>query len=256
MRVVRKVLFLSLVFACCSCAKPPAATSTEESVQITGVHLFADAGGKPGQEVQKFDYRQKTLYFGANLNRMVKEKPGNWLFSAKHTSVGDNQPIQSLQGKFDGNAMSAQIQLGGRPWPVGVYHVDVNLDGKPIGGFDYEVTGQTEKIAFLSHAIAPDDGKGVPGKPVTSFKPTDHTMHIQVATKGIDTTEPEVVWRLFHVVGGKDTELANTTQPPMTLQDSVFKCQFTSPKDWEKGDYRADIFMNGKKVHSVPFKVQ
>jgi len=242
---------------CWSCTPPTAAPApkTTAPITITSVTLFADDNGKPGTEVGKFDYRQKTLYFRATLSSPLNDTKGKWIFTAKSTSAGNNQPIQSLDGVFKGTDMAAQISLK-NSWPVGTYHVDVIADDKPIGGFDFEVTGEKSTIVFRGHTLAPDDGKGLPAKAVSSFKPGDRTMHIQVTSRGVDTTEPEVIWRLYGTIKGKETELANTIQPRKKLQDSVLTCMFKSPKDWEKGDYRVDIFIDGKKVHSVPVPVK
>lgn len=236
---------------------PPAAKNVaeNESIALTTVTLFADDNGKPGSEVGKFDYRQKTLHFRASLTRPLKEAKGRWIFTAKSTSAGNNQAIQSLDGVFDGADMAAQISLE-KAWPVGIYHVDILAEDKPLGGFDFEVTGEKSTLAFRGHSLATDDGKGLPGTKVDTFKSTDRTMHIQVTTKGIDTTEPEVIWRLFHKVKDKAFELGNTIQPRRKLQDSVLTCKFTSPKDWEKGEYWVDISLEGKKVHTIPIVVK
>ena len=255
--MLRQLIVVGSLIGTWSCApnSDSAAKVTEDPVTITHVSLFTDQGGKPGTEVGKFDYRQKTLHFRATLSKPLKNVKGKWIFTAKSTSAGNNQQIQSLDGVFDGADMSAEITLK-KPWPVGTYQVDIVAEEAPIGNFEFEVTGEKSRIVFLGHTLATDDGKGLPGKAVQSFKPGDKTMHIQVTSKGIDTTEPEVVWRLYHLVGSKETELANTVQPRKKLQDSVLTCNFTSPKDWQPGQYRADVFIDGKKAHSIPVVVK
>lgn len=241
----------------CGC-QPAARTDTpkkEEPLSLTQVTLLSDADGKAGSELSKFDYRQRTLHFRAVLSRPVEQAKSRWIFTAKQTVAGNNRAIQSLEGTIVGTDMSAEITLK-NDWPVGTYHVDVVIEDAPVGGFDFEVTGEKSKIAFMGHSLAPDDGHGLPGQPVKVFSYPVKTIHLQVSTRGVDTTEPEVVWRLYQVSGGKQLELGQTVQPKVKLQDSVLKCMFESPKAWAKGDYRADIFLAGKKAHSISFQVK
>lgn len=256
-----KATFLSGIAILLAGCNGPAKTNSanagtdQEPLKVTHVSFHADEKGKPGPEVKIFDYRQRLLHFRVVLNRALKGGKGRWVFSAKSTSAGGNREIQALDGEINGNEMAAQLELKNN-WPVGTYHVEIIIDDTPVHGFDYEVTGEKSAIVFLGHSLAPDNGHGLPGVPVKAFKPSNKTVFLQVTTKGVDTSEPEVVWRLFHIVKGKETELANTVQPRIRLQDSVLKAQFSSPKEWQPGDYRADIFMDGKKVHSIPFKVE
>lgn len=238
------------------CSQPPKAAvpAQEPELGLTSVMLLTDDGGKPGTAIEKFDYRQKTLHFLVSLSRKVEKAQCKWIFIAKETSAGNGRQLQGLEGEVEGSDLSGQITAT-HNWPVGTYQVNVLIADKPVGSFEYEVTGEVTKIAFLGHSLAPDDGKGMPAGRVEAFRSPVKTLHLQVTTKGVDTTAPEVVWRLYKVAKGKDVELGNTVQPKTRLQDSVLKCQFDSPKPWEKGDYRADIFVAGKKAHSILFKV-
>ncbi|MBS1722258.1 MAG: hypothetical protein JSS66_04540 [Armatimonadetes bacterium] len=260
MRSLFPALFAAVVFAT-GCPSPkagptePGGVKGDEPPKVAQVMLLSDVNGKPGNEVAKFDYRQQTQHFRALLDKPVKDATGTWVFTAKSTSAGSNKPIQSLQGKLDGSDVVAEITLK-NPWPVGTYHVDILIDGRTIHGFDYEVTGEKSAIVFLGHSLAADAGSGLPGPPVKVLKKSDKHIFIQVTTKGIDTTEPEVIWRLYKVDNGKDIELGNTVQPRMKLQDSVLKVEFTYASDWAPGKYRTDIMFNGQKVHAIEFQIR
>ena len=257
---LRPAILFAFGTALTGCHSPAPVSQVQEAtptdnLSVTNVSLFADDHGKPGAEVKFFDYRQRVLHMKAVLSKPVSQVTARWIFSAKSTAAGNNRDIQSLDAVVNEDILTAQIELKNN-WPVGVYHVEILLDNSPLHSFDYQVTGEKSKIVFLGHSLATDDGKGLPAQLVKSFKPKDRTIHLQVTTKGIDTSEPEVVWRLFEIRQGKEVEVANTVQPKIRLQDSVLKAQFTSPRDWDKGQYRADISLGGKKAHSIEFKVE
>lgn len=249
-------LFLILPLLC-SCVAGTGSEKLEKTpkVQLQSHQLFTDDKGKPGNRIEKFDYRQRTLHFRVVLSRPVERAKGRWIFLAKATSAGNGRQIQSVEGEFEGTDLVAQLSLPS-DWPVGTYEVQIILDNDPVGSFTYEVTGEKTNIVFLGHSMAPDNGKGLPGNPVESLKPTDRKFHLQVTTKGTDTTSPEVVWRLYFVDGAKLVEVANAEVPRIQLQDSVIKCIFDSPKDWNKGLYRATVSLNGKTAHTLEFRVK
>lgn len=231
------------------------ASQQAKPVAISQVILLSDNAGKPDSPVKEFDYRQKTLHFRIQLSAPIEKQPGKWIFSAKQTSAGNGQQLSAIDGVFEGKEMLGKISLPTN-WPVGTYHVNVLIANESMGEFDFIVSGETSRIVFLGHTLAPDSGNGLPGKPVESFMTNQRTIHLQVTSKGIDTSEPEVIWRLFLVEkGGKAVEVANTMQPKVKLQDSVLKCQFASNKDWTAGNYRAAVELNGKRVHTFDFKI-
>lgn len=247
------VLFLALVG--CQAQTSAERPKEEEPLSLVSHTLLTDRQGKAGSPVELFDYRQRTLHFQAKLSRAVDKANCRWIFAAKETVAGNGRALDSLEGEVSGTDISAEITLKS-DWPVGTYHVDVVVDEQPVGGFDFTVTGEKSRIAFLSHALAPDDGTGLPGLKVDAFKFGVKKIHIQVSTKGVDTSKPEVAWRLYQVRGGRDLPLITTKQPPLMLHDSMLKCVFDSPTPWNRGIYRADVFLGGKKAHSILFQVK
>lgn len=258
MKLSQKIAITALMLLT-GCNQPIAKRTPSEdqpdALTVTHLSLHSNLNGKPDTEVKIFDYRQNPLHFRAVLNKSLKDSKSRWIFTAKSTSAGNGREIQAVEGNVTGNEMRAQIALKS-PWPVGIYHVEMVIDDNPIFGFDYEVTGEQSKIIFLGHSLAPDNGKGLPSVAVHSFKPSHRTIHLQVTTKGVDTTQPDIIWRIFKDIKGKKTELASVSQQKTRLQDSILKAQFQSPKDWERGEYRVEISMNAKVVHSFSFKVE
>lgn len=267
MTIFSKAFFMAtLAFLAVAGCQPKTESSTEiegksdsqvaeNQLKVTNFSLHSDLNGNSDREVKIFDYRQNPLHFRAVLNHPVKSAKCKWLFSAKSTSAGNGREIQSLESQISGNEIKAQISLKSN-WPVGTYHVSIVIDDTPIFESDFEVTGEVTKIIFLGHSIAPDNGKGLPGEAVQRLGTKDRTIYLQVTTKGIDTTQPEVVWRIYRIKSSKLLELANVLQPKINLQDSVLKAQFRSPKDWEPGTYRATIELNGKPAHQFDFDVR
>ncbi len=256
--MLKHILLLTVAGAAVACSAPkeePVSTGLSTPPKITRVALLTDEAGQPGTEVTAFDYHQKTLHFLVALDHPVPKTKARWVFTAKSTSAGDNRPMNSVEGSVEGQAIKGQISLD-TPWPVGTYHVDVWLGESSVGNFDYEVVGKQTPIVFGHQTLSVEDGKGGPARAVDHFSVKDHTIHIEVSTRGVDNTGPTVVWRLLRVTGEKEVEIGNVQQPQMKLQDSFLRAQFTSPGDWTAGTYHAVIEINGNKAHTIGFLIR
>lgn len=216
---------------------------------------MTDEGGKPGKETSVFDYRQRTQRFRVLLDRPAKGEKAVWIFTAKNTVAGSGKQIKTLEGDVEGDEMRAEVTLA-NDWPVGTYRVDVTLGGQKLVEKDYEVSGQAQPLAFGAHSIAADDGKGLPGPKRDSLKTTERKIHLQVSTRGIDTSKPKVVWRIFRKRADGEVEIGSVEQPPLALQDSMLKAEFLVDRDWKAGTYIAQIEVAGKPAHRFTFEIK
>ncbi|MBS1715328.1 MAG: hypothetical protein JST30_13430 [Armatimonadetes bacterium] len=249
-------LSLFLAFAV-GCAPPKASVGPDSKTpfQVQAFALVSDVDGKPGKEVETFDYRQRTQRFRVRLDRAAKGEKAVWIFTAKNTVAGSGKQIKTLEGNVEGDEMRAEVTLA-NDWPVGTYAVDVTLDGEKLLERDYVVTGQSQKLVFGAHSIAADDGHGLPGPKRESLKSTERKIHLQVSTRGIDTTKPKVVWRIFRKRGNGEVEIGSVEQPALALQDSMLKAEFLVDRDWRPGTYVAQIEVAGKPAHRFTFEIE
>lgn len=131
MRIQRLPLFAALL------ALFPAAAM---AVGIESVTLRADADGQPGEVVEVFIPTDQKQHFDIKLDELTV---GNHDFKVEFWSVdttaGQNIRITDFTSNaLVANTINANISLP-RAWPVGQYRLDVTMDGKPVGSYEYEV---------------------------------------------------------------------------------------------------------------------
>jgi hypothetical protein len=221
--------------------------------RVTSLTFHHGSQGQPGEKVQRFDFRQRELFFVAEVDPPLKNATVRWLFQTIDSTGGNNRPVARVEEKASGSRVTAKISLA-TDWPVGNYEGVIVIDDDPVKTFEYEIGGQRTRIDFRSHAVAPDDGRGEPQKrdvPVTS---KDKVIHIAVFTVGIDTEGRRVVWTLRKKGQAKD--LAMVDLGLVKLQNSVVSVQFRSESGWEAGEYTAIVSLDGKPAHSIDFPIK
>ena len=107
---------------------------------IESVTLMADNEGKPGETVELFVPSDLQQHFSIKLDEL---KTGNHQFVVEFwsadTTAGKNIKItDDVSSGLLANTITARVSLP-REWPVGVYRMDVKMDGKSIGTYEYEV---------------------------------------------------------------------------------------------------------------------
>ncbi len=100
------------------------------------------------------------------------------------------------------------------------------------------------------------DSNGSAGEDVDSFAPADNPMHavVRLSSKTAGTKVRVVLIAVSAATGDKNTKVAEIERETGVLQDEL-DTTFTLPRDWPVGDYRVDVFVNGKLDKSLTFRV-
>lgn len=115
------------------------------AVGIESVTLRADADGEPGEVVEVFIPTDERLHFEIKLDEISVGKTNFVVeFWAADTTAGKDIKITEFTGDaLVANVINANISLP-REWPVGLYRLDVILDGKAIGSYEFDVAEPEE----------------------------------------------------------------------------------------------------------------
>jgi len=110
------------------------------AIGIESVTLRADDNGEPGEVVEVFIPTDKRLHFEIKLDEVsVGSKAYKVDFWAVDTTAGTDIRIGDFTvDALVANVINANISLP-RDWPVGLYRLDVTLDGETVGSYDYDV---------------------------------------------------------------------------------------------------------------------
>ena len=250
-----RVLVVTVVLFIAGCLSDQKQGLPDETVQprVTKLTFHHGSQDRPREKVERFDYRQRDLYFVAEVDPPLKNAKARWLFQTIDSTGGKNRPVARVEETASGSEVTAKISLK-TDWPVGSYQGVIVIDEVPVKTFEFEIGGQRTRIDFRSHSVAPDDGHGEPQKrdvPVTS---QDKVIHVAVFTVGIDTEGSRIVWALRKKGQAKD--LAMVDLGLVKLQNSVVSAQFRSESGWEPGDYSAIVSLDGKPAHTIDFPIR
>lgn len=99
-----------------------------------------------------------------------------------------------------------------------------------------------------------DDGK--PGETTTSFAPTDHTFHVVAdLNKAKGGTVMKLVWKAVDVLNGQNGEIKTIDYTTKSFENKVHG-HLTLPKDWPKGTYRVEVYVNRNLDKTIDFTVE
>jgi hypothetical protein len=129
--------------------------------------------------------------------------------------------------------------------------------------FCFAVIGQAQEIITAATTtetlpdvyLAKDDGKGDPGEPASEFITSDTPIHCVVRLENDQTVTVKMYLVAVSVkglrAGSRVVAASYTTKPG---QSEVYFNGRPDPA-WLVGNYRADIFIDGKPFRSVDFVV-
>jgi len=105
------------------------------------------------------------------------------------------------------------------------------------------------------HMAKDDNGK--PGDSTTSFGPSDRTVRCVInLNKAKEGTKLRFVWVAQDVTGysrnDQIKEIDYTTQP----DENLVHGHLTYSKDWPKGDYRVEVYINGALDKTIDYTVE
>lgn len=103
--------------------------------------------------------------------------------------------------------------------------------------------------------MAKDDG-GKPGDSSSTFAPDERTVHtVIVLNKGKAGTKIRFVWIAADVEGAKNRELGSIDYTTKGEEDNVHG-HLTWSKDWPKGEYRSEVYINGVLDKTIKYTVE
>ena len=104
--------------------------------------------------------------------------------------------------------------------------------------------------------MAKDDGHGAPGDETESFAPGDRTVHCVATLKESKAgTQMKFAWWIVDAGGStneKFKEIDYTTNP----KEDKIHGHLTAPKDWPKGKYKVQVFVNGDLDKTVAYEIE
>ena len=99
------------------------------------------------------------------------------------------------------------------------------------------------------------DDNGDPGASTTSFAPSDRTVHVVITlNKQKAGTKVRVVWIAADVAGAKNKELKSLDYTT-TAADKTIPGYLRWSADWERGDYKVEVYINGVLDKTINYRV-
>jgi hypothetical protein len=103
--------------------------------------------------------------------------------------------------------------------------------------------------------VAKDDN-GDAGESTTTFAPSDRTVHCVVTlNKAKGDTKVKVVWVAVDTEGAKDEEL-DSLEYSTKLYGERVDGHLTWPRDWPRGRYRVDVYIDGALDKTTNYKIE
>ncbi len=100
--------------------------------------------------------------------------------------------------------------------------------------------------------------KGYNGQPVNitqTFAPSDRTIHATVKLDRVSNGDRvKVIWFVLDAGGLRNYRLTDKTQT--TRRMNLIHFATTAPRQWPRGRYRADFYINGQRQNVLTFAVQ
>ena len=104
--------------------------------------------------------------------------------------------------------------------------------------------------------MARDDGTGKPGDEAESFSPADHTVHVMVELNhAAEGTMVNFDWIAVDAGDMENNSLKKLDYTTKALENKVH-ANLTLPRDWPEGDYKVDVYLNGKLARSIAYKIE
>ena len=111
------------------------------------------------------------------------------------------------------------------------------------------------QAAKISSVVLCKSYKDGPVNVVKNFKVSDRVLHAAVKLDRISTGDKvKAVWVIVDTKPIKNYELLKNEMT--TRKMNIIHFSANVKRDWFKGKYRCDIFLNGKLVRRVPFLIQ
>ncbi len=131
MRILKRLLLSALITL---------VPSVAFAIGIESVTLRVDENGEPGEVVETFIPTDTRLHFEIKLDEVAIGSTSYVVeIWAVDTTAGQDIRITDFKGDaLVANVINVNISLP-REWPVGLYRLDVTLNGEAIGSHEFDV---------------------------------------------------------------------------------------------------------------------
>jgi uncharacterized protein involved in high-affinity Fe2+ transport len=100
------------------------------------------------------------------------------------------------------------------------------------------------------------DQNGEPGESAKTFDPADRTIHCVITlNKAKAGTAIKFVWIMADVEGSKNEQIKSIDYTTKALEDNVHG-HLMLQKDWPKGSYRVEVYINGVLDKTIDYTVE
>jgi hypothetical protein len=100
------------------------------------------------------------------------------------------------------------------------------------------------------------DKDGDPGDTTTSFEPGDHTIHcVADLNKAKGGTAVKFIWKAVDVEDSKNGEIKTIDYSTKSFENKVH-AHLTLPRDWPKGSYKVEVYINGALDKTISYTVE
>jgi hypothetical protein len=139
-------------------------------------------------------------------------------------------------------------------WPVGEYRMDIAISGAAAASVPLRVVG-VPRPTITASRTARDVRDGLPVGIADVFAPDSGPIYLWLRLGGHD--KPFNLRSVWHYLGGgKDREFSTFELVVRENQDwAALDVELTKGKPWPLGEYRVDVFIDGKLVQSRRFQV-
>ena len=101
------------------------------------------------------------------------------------------------------------------------------------------------------------DDNGEPGESATSFAPDDHTVHCVInLNKAKAGTKVKFTWIGADVEGMKKNEEFKSIDYTTNSFENKVHAHLTLPKDWPKGKYKVEVYINNALDKTISYTVE
>jgi uncharacterized protein YfaS (alpha-2-macroglobulin family) len=103
--------------------------------------------------------------------------------------------------------------------------------------------------------MAKDDNGDPADDAVVVFAPGDHTIHVVTRLKDSKSgTQMKFAWWVVNAEGAQNEKIKEIDYSTKALEN-VVHAHLTLPKDWPRGKYKVDVYVNGNLDKTVPYAV-
>jgi hypothetical protein len=134
-------------------------------------------------------------------------------------------------------------------------NVSTNESGNSSSSTNSSATGPGQYISDVH--MSKDDGSGDPADDaVLVFGPQDRTIHCVVKLKDSQAgTQMKFSWWIVDADGAKNENIKDIEYTTKALENVVHS-HLKLPRDWPKGKYKVDVYVNGSLDKTARYAVE